>query len=273
VDEIFNLERNQVRLNFILPDKVKQIAGRMLDNPAEARKNVEPVIVCVYEDGKRKVIDGNHTINAAKQAGWVEVDVVFINFSDFDFNHSNVNGFGLEMNHNSKLKTQSSSDDCKHAIVTMYFDLLSRGERVDLAGEKFRQTVFNELNGWFTKREIVGNLRSAIDKIRTQEAQARRNFKKWSDIDIKDIARETKKEDPERSVITITSDRCYNSGVGAILNKMAEDNLTSGLIVITHNDIGHYDRWSASEKKLKNVITLLKGSGLKVNYTVLDAFV
>ena len=273
VDEIFALERNQVRLNIIHPDKVKQIADRMLDNPTEARKNVEPVVVCVYEDGSRKVIDGNHTINAAKQAGWVEVDVVFINFSDFDFNHSNVNGFGLEMNHNPKLKTPSSTEDCQRAITNIYFDLLSRNEKVDLKSEKFRNTVLKELEGWWTKQQIVGNIKAAAVKIRMQEEQALRNFKRWSDSELDKVAREIKKAKPNQSVITISSGSCYNAGVGAILNKMGGEDLTKGLIVISHNDIGQYDRWGASEEKLKKVIAMLKGSGLAIKYTVLDAFV
>jgi hypothetical protein len=272
VGEIYKLERNQVRLNIIHPDKVKQIADRMLDNPAEARKNVEPVIVCVYEDGTRKVIDGNHTINAAKQAGWVEVDVVFINFSDFGFNHANVNGFGLEMNHNPKLKTPSSTEDCQRAITNIYFELVAQGLDVDLKSEKFRNTVLEELEGWWTKQQIAGNIKAAAVKIRTQEEQALRNFKKWSDSELDKIAREIKREKPNLSVITISSGACYNAGVGAILNKMGGEDLTSGLIVVSHNDIGQYDRWKSSEKKLKKIISMLKGSGLVIRYIVLDAF-
>jgi hypothetical protein len=53
---------------------------------------------------------------------------------------------------------------------------------------------------------------------------------------------------------------------------MGGEDLTSGLIVISHNDIGQYDRWASSEEKLKKVIAMLKGSGLTIKYYALDPF-
>ena len=54
---------------------------------------------------------------------------------------------------------------------------------------------------------------------------------------------------------------------------MAGANTKRGIIIISHNDIGQYDTWNASEVKLKAVIASLKGSGLSIDYTVLGAFV
>jgi hypothetical protein len=170
------------------------------------------------------------------------------------------------------LKTPSSTEDCQRAITNIYFELVAQGLDVDLKSEKFRNTVLEELEGWWTKQQIAGNIKAAAVKIRTQEEQALRNFKKWSDSELDKIAREIKKEKPNLSVITISSGACYNAGVGAILNKMGGEDLTSGLIVISHNDVGQYDRWKSSEKKLKKIISMLKGSGLVIRYIVLDAF-
>ena len=273
VNEIFELERNQVRLNIIHEDKVDQIADLMRSNPANARQNIEPVVVCVYSDGTRKVIDGNHTINAAKRAGWSQVDVVFINFSDFEFNHSNVNAFGYEMNHSDQIKTPNSSEDCQRAIINIYHDLLERGEKVDIRSAKFKDTVIQALQQWWTPKKIVSNLERAKVRIATDEAHAKLNFKRWTKPELDKVARGYEKADQDRAVISISSGSCYNSGVGAILNKMAGANTKRGIIVISHNDIGQYDSWKSSEKKLVDVIASLKGSGLSIDYAVLDAFV
>jgi len=273
VNEIFELERNQVRMNIIHEDKVEQIADLMRADPAKARTNIEPVVVCVYDNGTRKVIDGNHTINAAKRAGWSKVDVVFINFSDFEFNHSNVNAFGYEMNHSDKIKTPNSSEDCQRAIINIYHDLVERGEKVDIRSAKFKDTVTQALQQWWTPKKIVSNLDRAKVRIATDEAHAKLNFKRWTKPELDKIAREYEKADFNRAVISISSGTSYNAGVGAILNKMAGANTKRGIIVISHNDIGQYDAWKASEVKLKAVIASLKGSGLSIDYTVLDAFV
>jgi len=271
VSEIFGLERNQVRLNIIHEDKVDQIADLMRADPAKARTNIEPVVVCVYEDGTRKVIDGNHTINAAKRAGWTRIDVVFINFSDFEFNHSNVNAFGYEMNHADKIKTPNSSQDCQRAIINIYYDLIGRGEKVDLNGAKFKDTVMDALQQWWTPKKIASNLESARVRIATDEANAKRNFKVWAKSELKKIVDTV--QGPRCAAISISSSTCYNAGVGAILNKMAGDEVKNGVIVISHNNIKDYDDWAVAERKLKRVIESLKGSGLRIEYTVLDAFV
>lgn len=267
---VFNLERNQVRLNMIHQDKVDQISDLMRSDPSKSRENVEPVVVCVYPDGTKKIIDGNHTTNAAKQAGWTDVDVVFINFSDFEFNHSNVNAFGIEMNHVDKIKTPNSSQDCQRAIINLYYDLLDKGIKVDLDSAKFKATVL-EMGDWWTPSKLVSNLASAKRRIRTSEAEAKRNFRKWTKRELDLFSRKLEEKDPTLAVISISSGSCYNAGVGAILNKMGGLDTWNGTIVISHNDIHEYDSWKTSESKLKKALLRIHPDA-KVNYTVLDCF-
>jgi len=271
VDEIFGLERNQVRLNTIHEDKVEQIADLMRNDPAKSRQNVEPVIVCVYQDGSEKIIDGNHTINASKRAKWKRIDVVYINFSDFLFNHSNVNAFGYQMNHSDKIKTPNSSADCQRAIINIYHDLVDRGENVDISSAMFKNTVMEDLDGWWTPRKIAQNLKSAIVRVRTDEANAKRNFRKWTNKELEAKMKEIQAEDKSRAVIRITSGSCYNAGVGAIMNKMGGMNTNRGMIMISHNNIDEYDHWNSSEQKMLDALTFLRDD-VKIEYVVLDAF-
>ena len=80
VKTIHKLPRNQVRLNVIEHEHKDAIVERMKDDPAAARKNVSPVIVCVHDNGYMEIIDGNHTIDAANDAGWLEIPVIYINY-------------------------------------------------------------------------------------------------------------------------------------------------------------------------------------------------
>lgn len=271
--EIFNLPRNQVRMSIIHEDKVDQIADRMREDPATARQNVEPVIVLIYEDGSRVVIDGNHTINAAKRAGWTEVDVTYINFSDFDFNQANVDAFGYEMNHEEKIKTPNSSKDCQQAIIKIYEDLVAKGTKFNVDSVTFRDTVIDQLSArrWWTKQMISANHKRAVIRIKQDILNAGRNFKKWRKTDIDKLVKGIESRDPNLAVVSITSGSLYNSGVGAILNKMAGMETKRGKIIVTHANIEDYDHWSASKKKFDNAMKAVRDE-YTVELEVLDCF-
>ena len=273
-DEIFALPRNQVRMNEIIEEKIEQITDRMREDPASARKNVEPVIICRYEDGSLVIIDGNHTINAAKRAGWTEVDVVYINFSDFDFNQANVGRFGNEMNHEEKVKTPNSSKDCQQAIIDMYMGLVEKGVKVEVESEYFKNSVIKQLSAprWWTKKMISKNHERAVIRIRQDILNAGRNFKKWRKKDIDKLIKDTESLDPGLACVSITSGSLYNSGVGAILNKMAGMNTKRGKIIVTHADIDQYDHWSSSKQKFENAMKAVRDD-YTVEIEVLDCFV
>jgi len=273
-DEIFALPRNQVRMNEIIEEKIEQITDRMREDPASARKNVEPVIICRYEDGSRVIIDGNHTINAAKRAGWTEVDVVYINFSDFDFNQANVGRFGNEMNHEEKIKTPNSSKDCQQAIIDMYMGLVEKGVKVEVESEYFKNSVIKQLSArkWWTKKMISSNHKRAVTRIKQDILNAGRNFKKWKKSDIEKLVNYEESNDSDLACISVTSGSLYNAGVGAILNKMAGMNTKRGKIIVTHADIDQYDNWSSSKNKFENAMKAVRDE-YTVEIEVLDCFV
>jgi hypothetical protein len=271
--EIFDLPRNQVRMSMILEDKVDQISDRMREDPAAARQNVEPVVICRYDDGSREIIDGNHTINAAKRAGWTEVDVVYINFSDFDFNQANVDAFGYEMNHEEKIKTPNSSKDCQQAIIKIYMDLVDKGVDFNVDSVGFRDTVIDQLSArrWWTKQMISANHKRAVIRIKQDILNAGRNFKKWRKTDIDKLVKGIESKDTDLAVVSITSGSIYNSGVGAILNKMAGMETKRGKIIVTHANIEDYDNWASSKKKFDNAMKAVRDT-YTVDLEVLDCF-
>jgi hypothetical protein len=273
-DEIFALPRNQVRMNEILEEKIEQISDRMREDPASARKNVEPVSILRYEDGSRKIVDGNHTVDSAKRAGWTEIDVVYINFSDFEFNPANVSRFGNEMNHEEKIKTPNSSKDCQQAIIDMYMGLVKKGVKFNVESELFKDSVIKQLSArkWWTKKMISANHKRAVIRIKQDILNAGRNFKKWKKSDIEKLVNWEESNDSDLACISVTSGSLYNAGVGGILNKMAGMGVKRGKIIVTHAHIGHYDKWSVSKKKFENAMKAVRDE-YTVEIEVLDCFV
>jgi len=273
VDEVVKYKRNQVRLKFILEEKVAEISDRMSSDPVRSRQEIEPVIVLTRDDGPKEIIDGNHTINAAKRAGWKKVEVVYINYSDFDFNFANVDCFGFEMNHDDKVKTPNSAEDCRRAIVKLYNQLISAHpeDNINIESKKFKDTVLATYNKYWSASKIVGNLKSAINQVRNDEANASRNFKVWEKKELDTKVDKIKTKKPDTVIVRISSEKSFNAGFGGVVWKMVEEGMKKGMLIIKHNNIHDYDNWALAEEKLKGAISAL-GSEYNITYKVLDAF-
>lgn len=272
-EEIASYAQNQVRLIMIDQKHVHDIAERMKHDPVEARKNISPIIVCVSKDGTRTIIDGNHTSRAVAEAGWPSAPVIFINSSEFLDKQSNIDHFGIIANHNPKIKKPNSSQDCQRAIINLYSNNLKEHDENFqlLTSEKFKTTCEEILYPEWTKSQISANLKSAIERIKTDAAHAELNFQTYSKPDLDSIIRQITDKDPEMAVISVTSGSIYNAGLGAILNKTGEMDVWKGVIVTHHAGIGDYERWSESENKLKKAMKRVHPD-CKIKYVVLNSF-
>jgi vacuolar-type H+-ATPase subunit F/Vma7 len=271
--EIANYAQNQVRLIMIDQNHVNDIAERMKHDPVEARKNISPIIVCVSKDGTRTIIDGNHTSRAVAAAGWVSAPVIFINSSEFLDKQSNIDHFGIIANHNPKIKKPNSSQDCQRAIINLYSRNLRDGDTdfKNLTSEKFKTTCEEILYPQWTKSQISANLKSAIERIKTDAAHADLNFQTYSKPDLDALIRQITDKDPKMAVVSVTSGSIYNAGLGAILNKTGEMDVWKGVIITHHAGIGDYERWAESEKKLKKAMKRVHPD-CKIKYVVLNSF-
>lgn len=272
VCEIATYAQNQVRLVMIDQNHVRDISERMKHDPVEARKNVSPIIVCVSKDQTNTIIDGNHTSRAVIEAGWVSAPVIFINSSVFLDKQSNIDRFGIIANHNPKIKKPNTSQDCQRAIINLYRNLkeLDKDFKI-LTSDKFKTTCENILHPMWTKSQISANLKSAIERMKTDAAHAEMNFQTYSHPEIENIISQITDSYPSMAVISVTSSSIYNAGLGAILNKSGLMDVWEGVIVTHHSGISDYERWSESENKLKNAMKRIHPD-FKIKYVVLDAF-
>lgn len=273
VEEILQYEQNQVRATMYNHDKTRAIAEQMKENPAQARELVSPIIVCVSDDNTNTIIDGNHTSRAVSMAGWTHADVVFLNFSEFENNQFNVDMFGSWANHDPIIKEGNLPIDCQRQIINMYaakFEGSDEDFKI-LESDKFKETCLAYLCPLWTKRQVVNNLKNAITKIKTKDAEARLNFQTYTRQELDGIEKEYAAENPDRSTIVVSSSSCYNSGIGGILNKMQAEGGRKGTIIIHHGNIKDYEARENSINRLKGTMQFLRDD-VDVQFDVLSSF-
>lgn len=266
--EIVKLPRNQVRFNVIDNDHVSEIADKMRDNPAKARENISPVIIMVREDGTLEIIDGNHTVNAADQAGWIEIPVIYLNFSEFKNKQANIDWFGYNMNHEEKLKKPNDKNDLKRALI----NFTNTHPHLDIGSQLFKDSFKHAYGKYWTNKQISQSIRSVKDMLDTEEEIRKNNFKVYSHKELKQKASELEAKYPNHAVITITSGTCYNAGIGAVMNKSGSLDTWDAIMVISHRDMDDYRTWKESKAKL-NAAMLRLHPNMKVKIVELPAFV
>lgn len=270
VKKIFNLPRNQVRLNVIENEHKESIQEQMENDPGKARKVVLPVIVCVHDSGYMEVIDGNHTINAAHDAGWTEIPVIYIHYSEFNYKQENIDYFGYLMNHEDRIKKPNSKDDLKQAIMRF----TNSHKELTIGDEDFKDAFIDAYGEFWSKKQIVKSIESVKDHIETLEAMKNRNFKVYSKKELKEISDTYAEKHPGHAVISITSGSCYNAGVGAVANKAGELDTWNAIMIVSHRTLNEYNIFKKSGGSLEklNAAMARMHPDLKCKVVVLPAF-
>ena len=263
--EIFALPKNQIRFNSIEPEHLEDIKDFMRDDPAKARTNISPIIIVVNEKGEKMILDGNHTITAAYEVDWTNVPVIYINSSEFLNKQANYDDFGLLMNHQEKKKKPNSKADLKRGILNL---LQTTGLAID--STTFKNTALRNLVKYYSKNAIAHNIKSVEKMLREEQEVLKNNFKRYTKKELETIVGDLEAANPKVGVISISSDRCMNDGLGAVLNKMGGMDVTEGIIVISHRNMTEYKLRKAHTDKLKKA---MKPINAKITINELPAFI
>ena len=243
VNEISKLSRNQVRLKVHENAHLDSIIEKMKSDPAKARENVSPVIVVIYSDGRKEIIDGNHTIDAAVSAGWDEIFVIYLNSSEFDDEQSNINYFGYLMNHQEKLKKSNSIDDLKKAIM----DFVETHDTLEIGTDTFKSAFKDAYGEFWSNKQISSTIISTKHLIETNKEILKNNFKVYTETELKKFVQTYEMSYPNHAVISISSGSCYNAGIGAVLNKAGGMNTWDGIMIVSHRNLDEYRRYDAPD--------------------------
>jgi hypothetical protein len=272
---ILALPKNQVREEVYDPKHVEDIKNEMLNNTAKAREVVQPVIVVVFPDGRMEIVDGNHTIRAAHEAGWTKIKVIYINSTDFNNKQCNIDWFGYYMNHQEMKKKGNTDGDCKKAIARY----TTTHPQFELGTHDFKESFMKAYSFFWTRVKIAKCIESVMRHQATQQAMANHNFKLYSDSELKAIVQKEESKDSELAVVSISASSCYNSGLGAILNKMGEiseksgKRCTKGTIIVSCRSYDDYINKSGHDGKLKRNLKLYAPDGVEIKTKWLKEFV
>lgn len=274
VGVIAEFGHNQVRMEMYDPEHVKEISLQMKSDPSEARKHVQPIVVVVYPDGTKLIVDGNHTSRAIMEAGWVSGPVVYINSSDFDDDDSTIDYYGNLANDKPFKKKGNTPADCQRAIINAYAKKIKHLDDenfTQLQSDMFKRSVTDTYDGIWTRSVISSNLKKAIERIKTDQAIAEMNFQLYSKSDLNKILQKIEAQYPSHAIITVTSGAIYNAGVGGIANKMGQMDNWEGIIITHHAGLTDYENWNTYFEKLKASAERLNPK-CDIKIIVLDSF-
>jgi hypothetical protein len=262
-DKIYFLERIQVRQNKLIPSHVDKLVDKMRD-PSSAKEHIRPIVVCVFPDGSRKVIDGNHTIEAAYRVGYTHVDVIYIDSAELEDSMATIRCYGLLMNDEPKLKWENQQEDFKFNIKQY---ILDGGSPYSSDSDEFKQEmvqVFADQSKMISQNKVVKCLQQALIELETEWATANLNFSIIPKNEKGAMLKAMERADPLLAVIGITAGTCYNSGIGAINNKIGELKKTMeknqitgeihGKILIHYSSYAEWKNRADITEKLQNAM-------------------
>lgn len=248
VKELYNLPRIQVRENIEEIEHMEEIAGRMKDNPAKARENISPVIIVVFSDGTKSIVDGNNTIGAANKAKWKEVPAIYLNSSEFKDKICNMKWFGYAMNHAEKIKKPNSKNDLRKAII----DFTDTHPNLEIGTEDFKDAFKDAYGEFWTSKQIAATITTVKNNLETWEQIKNNNFKVYSDDELKNIVYNLEISNRGKAIISSSISSCYNSGIGGIMNKMGGmgQDCWDAIMVISYRSMDDYKRGAEYLDKL-----------------------
>lgn len=268
VREIYNLPRIQVRENLEELEHMEEIAEKMKDNPAKARDHISPVIVVVFPDGSKKIVDGNNTVGAAHKAKWKEIPVIYINSTEFKDKLCNMKWFGYAMNHAEKIKKPNSKNDLRKAII----DFTDTHPDLEIGTEDFKEAFKDAYGQFWTTKRIAATIKTVKDHLETWEQIKNNNFKVYSDDELKGIVDNLEDEFPYKAIISSSISGCYNSGIGGIMNKMGGlGDCWDAIMVISYRSMDDYKRGSEYLDKLNEAKKRLHPN-VNLEIKILDPF-
>jgi len=281
IDKLVNMGKNQVRQLLLDNTHKNELAEEMLNNTKSARKRITPVIVLV-NGNELKVLEGNHRIAAAKKAGWKDLEVIYINYADFDYNKDNLDAFGRMMNKKNEIKKGNSDGDLVHAIQLLWNSTVEKDETVDINNPddvaKFKDSVYDALTSeeTFSKQKINGQWTRAIGSIKYDHLVAGKNFITYEKGKLNTISTDYSKR-LNMPIIAAGSKSPEVTGMGGLINLFSRDEsfgTKEGMLLLHHTSYVDYMEWKTSKGKLAldREINFLNKFGIKVSYEILPSF-
>lgn len=270
VEEVYSFSRIQVRQETLDNKHVSDIKERMVDNPAEARKNVEPIVIVVDVDKEKHILNGNHTISAAYYADWRKIDVIYIDSKDLNNSIANINHLGTKLNHVDRLRKGNTTADLRRGLVNLEPDLLEISSAFTMESREFGKQALERFGDFYSKRTIVEQIKKVSAKAKEEKENIKHNFTTYTKDYIKNVRNRVELEyfGKGYAVISIDSNSLHHAGLGAINNKMNNSHgkkMTKGIILISYANIKSYhDKENILNMTKNNISNYKEGLEFKI---------
>ena len=169
--EVFELERFQTREAKVDSGKVDLIKEYML---ASGLEQVNPIVIVKGVEGNDLLLDGNHTVTAAKRAKLPEIPTVELEYEELGSKKANLIAAGNELNARDPdrpTKFAPTKEAIKHSLKQFYLD------GVSITDKSFKAN-FSKKHGYSTIS--MGLLVSSVLKaIKEEEEIKSTTFRVW----------------------------------------------------------------------------------------------
>jgi hypothetical protein len=267
VGELANFERIQIRFKLRHNHHVNKLVDRMND-PERANQHINPIVVVVFRDGKKKILDGNHTLSAAIEAKWATVPVIYINSDEFLDDPSIMDHFGVLMNHEPVVKEGNSKEDVKRKIEALYVD------GIPFDSDEMEEIVFDLNLGEFSEKSLKSLISAAKDRYFTNEINSKYNFYNWVDKDLKKKVNSYLAENPYAGCISQSISTVIHSGIGGVVNSLRQKtknrpsarNNPKGKIFIHFKNVEEYLERDVLEQEVRECLAIAKLEWIELEF-------
>lgn len=240
VDEVYLLPKLQVREETLDQAHVQNIVNLFIDDPSAAKINVDPVVVVEFDNGSKMLVNGNHTITAAKKVGWNRINIIIIKFDLLNNKEYNLNYLGQCLNSEIKIRKPNTLDDLRRNILLAEQESVKIDPSCTVFSEKFKSMMVDAYSGLYTKKDISAAI-TRLKKIKEEErAKLLHNFNTFSKAEIESARKKLGKLFPDTATISIDSESLVNSGIGAVVNKMTSLGTKRGNILVSYRNFNSY---------------------------------
>jgi len=265
VGELKNMQRIQIRHKRRHLHHVNQIAERMSD-PVEARKHINPIVVVVLLNGIHKILDGNHTLEAAVKAGWSTVPVIFVPSSEFQDDFSTMEHFGRIMNQEPVVKEGNSKDDVKRTILSL------KEKGVSFGSEEMKAILHRLYGKEYSTSSISALIATVRKRYFNDQESSKYNFYNYDNDELASKVDNYLLENPDHGCISQSADRVIFAGIGGVVNSFRQKSKgrnwsnPKGKIFVHYKNIEDWRNREDLDKAINDCLKIAKLDWVELDY-------
>jgi hypothetical protein len=209
------MQRIQIRHQRRLQHHINLIADRMSD-PAEARKHVKPVIVVVCKNNVKKILNGNHTLEAAIKAKWTTLPVIYIPSEEFNDDFSTMEHFGKTINIVPEVREGNSKEDVKRTILSL------KEKGVSFNSDEMKLILQNLYSQEYSTNIISGLIAAVRKQHFLEQEGSKYNFYNYDKSELDSRVNDYLDSNPNSGCISQSAERVIFAGIGGVVNSLRQ---------------------------------------------------